>query len=108
MPKARRSCPKPKAGRGKTLVQTTAELVEELRGCQRARGGTVFAPVTFEDDDDLPRQTLPMHVVRRWLSQAICGPPCARAWGRLPTLPLSTIVQCNPFADTTVGLALIP
>jgi hypothetical protein len=58
---------KPKRAR-KTLKETEAELFAELYESQQPRGDATYAPPTFEDQDELPDQTHPMYVVRRWFA----------------------------------------
>jgi hypothetical protein len=65
MSKPKRNSPKPGKRSRKTLAETTAELVAEMGDSPRS--DAVFAPIAFEDeDDDFPRQTLPMAVIRGW------------------------------------------
>jgi signal recognition particle subunit SEC65 len=59
----RNAAKKPKP---KSIAETLAELGADMMENQAPRADAVFAPISFEDEDDLPRQTLPMLVVRRW------------------------------------------
>jgi hypothetical protein len=52
----------------RVLADATAELFGKVWENQQSRGEAVFAPVAFEDEDEPPRQSLPMDVVRGWFS----------------------------------------
>src|SRR5688500_8492342 len=63
----RRKKPKAAARRPKKAVAETIEdTFAEMEENQHPRGDALLAPVSFEEEDDLPCQTLSMAVVRGW------------------------------------------
>lgn len=62
----RRSAPRRRNNTRKTIAEVEAELLADVLENQRARGNAVLAPLAFEDEEDLPRQSLPMAVVGSW------------------------------------------